>query len=104
MPIGVHPDAVACMKEIGVDISQHDSKMLTSELLERTDYLVTVCDSAKDKLPLLSRSIKHIHMGIENPDRRYDSESEKKANFARVREEIRLRLTGLLNQIKAREI
>ncbi len=104
MPIGIHPDAVACMKEIGVDISQHDSKMLSADLLGQTDYLVTVCDSARDKLPILSKGIKHIHMGIENPDRQYDSDSEKKANFARVREDIRLRITGLLNKIKAREI
>jgi len=104
MPIGVHPDAVACMNEAGIDISNNSSDFLGPDMLEDARYVVTLCSSARDRLPHLPPGTKHIHWDIENPDKIYPSEQARRYGFAAVRDEIETRVKNLLSSIENGEL
>src|SRR5215813_7790945 len=63
----VRPQAIAAMKEIGIDISAHRSKSLNEFLEEPFDYVITVCDHAAQRCPTFPGSAKRIHWSIEDP-------------------------------------
>lgn len=91
----VHPLALAIMAEIGIDISQQESKSL-AELLPRTfDYVVTVCGSAQEACPTLRGQIATYHWPLEDPAMVADSEEARK-KAREVRDLLRMRLTELL--------
>lgn len=98
-PIGVHPAAIASMSEIGVDISEQTSKMLDSTLIKWADYIITLCNSARDFCPVFPGNIKHIHWDIDNPDRLFLSEEDRRKEFARVRDEIKNRIEQFYDEI-----
>jgi protein-tyrosine-phosphatase len=52
-PTSVRPEAIAAMKEIGIDISSHRSKSVDEFLNDRFDYVITVCDNANESCPML---------------------------------------------------
>jgi len=104
MPIGVHPDAVASMNESGIDISESSSDFLDLSLINGTNYIITLCGAARDRLPYLPRGIKHIHWDIENPDKVYPSEQARRYGFAAIRDEIETRVKKLLEQIENGEL
>lgn len=59
-PKGLHPRSVEVMKEIGIDVSRQASKDLKQFLNQKFDYVITVCDRAKQQCPIFpgpSRSI-----------------------------------------------
>jgi len=65
-PMQVHPLAVAVMKEIGIDISSHRSKSIEEFRGTNFDYVVTVCDNAKEGCPFFPGKI-IIHQGFTDP-------------------------------------
>jgi arsenate reductase len=77
------------MAEIGIDISAHRSKSVDEFLDKTLDYVVTVCDHAKETCPFFPGGRKTIHKGFEDPSSAEGSEEEKLAVFRRVRDEIR---------------
>ncbi len=90
-PHGLDPRAVQVMREAGVDISGQTSKHV-DELDGEFDYVVTVCDDAREQCPLFPGPTKVVHVGFEDPPRlARDAESEKEAlaHYRRVRDEIR---------------
>jgi arsenate reductase len=96
-PKGLHPRSVEVMKEIGIDVSQQTSKGVMQFLNEKFDYVITVCDRAKQQCPIFPGA-EPIHWGFDDPaeappDKQLDT-------FRRVRNEIlqRLRLFLLANQ------
>lgn len=99
-PIGVHPMAVASMKEIGIDISEQYSTMLDPGLIRWADYVITLCNSARDNCPVIPRGIRHFHWDIENPDRVYLSDKDRRDGFATVRDELKRRIEELFVEIK----
>ncbi len=88
-PIGVHPMAIKTLAEIGIDISDQTSKMLDSNLIKWAEYIVTLCNSARDNCPVIPSNKKQLHWDIENPDRVYLSEKARDAEFAKTRDEIK---------------
>jgi len=86
----VHPLAVRVMRETGIDLSGARPRDVET-LLERSfDYVVTVCDNAKDMCPLFSGEVRHrMHIGFEDPAEAEGTEAEILALFRRVRDEIR---------------
>ena len=104
VPIGVHPMAIAIMKEAGIDISEQNSDFLTSEMTQWADYLVTLCGSACERIPPLPPHVKHFHWDIENPDRIYLSEKERHDEFTRIRDLIEKKVKELFVQIDKGEI
>jgi arsenate reductase len=103
-PIGVHPMAIAIMKEAGIDISEQSSDFLSPELSQWPDYLITLCGSACERIPPLPSRIKHIHWDIENPDQTYLSERTRHDGFARIRDQIRKNVEELLLKIDKGEV
>jgi len=91
-PTRVRPEAVAVMHEAGIDISGHRSKSVDEFLGQDFDYVITVCDNAKESCPVFSAKTRHIHWSIEDPAAAQGSEEERLAAFRRVRDELRERL------------
>lgn len=91
-PHGLNPLAVKAMQEAGVDISEQISKHVDSLTGEQFDYVVTVCDSARESCPMFSNGAKLIHVGFDDPPRlAADAKSEEQAltHYRRVRDEIK---------------
>lgn len=89
---GLNPDAVRVMKEAGIDISNHRSKLLDEVLHVPFDYVVTVCDHASENCPVFPGEAKIVHRGFDDPPRlakSATSEEEALGHYRRVRDEIR---------------
>jgi arsenate reductase (thioredoxin) len=88
-PSRVRPEAIAAMKELGIDISGHRSKSVDEFTGQQFDYVLTVCDNAKESCPLFPGQTVTIHHNFEDPAALQGSEAERLATFRRIRDEIR---------------
>ena len=89
---GMNARAVAVMEEVGVDMSGHRSKVVDELPDSAFDYVVTVCDNAREKCPIFPARVKLIHRSFDDPPRLAEgarSEEEALAHYRRVRDEIR---------------
>lgn len=91
-PTRVRPEAISVMREVGIDISGHRSKSVDEFAGQEFDYVITVCDNAKESCPVLPVKTKRIHWSIEDPAAAQGSEEEILTAFRRVRDELRTRL------------
>ncbi len=87
-PRGVNPFAIEVLKEIGIDISHHRSKSIEEFKGEKFDYVVTVCDNAKENCPYFPGGEKYIHRGFMDPASIEGTYEEKLEAFRKVRDEI----------------
>jgi len=88
----VHPLAVQVMREKGIDLSANRPKKVDEFLAKPFDYVVTVCDGAKESCPLFTGNVKHrLHIGFDDPAAATGSGEEVLAEFRRVRDEIEAR-------------
>ncbi|HHJ52942.1 MAG TPA: arsenate reductase ArsC [Caldithrix abyssi] len=86
----VHPKAVQVMAEEGIDISKGYPKLVDDFIDQAFDYVITVCDSAKETCPVFTGKVKHrLHIGFDDPAEATGSEEEVLAVFRRVRDEIK---------------
>ena len=85
----VRPEAIQAMKEIGIDISGHRSKVVDEFAGESFDYVITVCDNASVTCPIYPGHTNRIHHSFEDPAARPGTEEERLASFRRVRDQIR---------------
>jgi arsenate reductase len=86
----VNPYAVKAMKEIGIDISSGIPENVNNYLDQSFDYVVTVCDSAKETCPVFIGDVKHrLHIGFDDPADVLGSKEEVMPVYRRVRDEIR---------------
>lgn len=88
-PGTVRPEAIEVMKEIGIDISGHRSKSVEEFAGENFDYVLTVCDNARESCPIYTGHTNRIHHNFEDPAALSGTEAERLAIFRRVRDEIR---------------
>jgi arsenate reductase len=85
----VHPKAIAVMKEMGIDLSRANTKKIDQFLGESFDYVITVCDNAKETCPAFSGKVQHrLHIRFDDPTEATGTEEEILAVFRRVRDEI----------------
>jgi arsenate reductase (thioredoxin) len=89
---GQNPRAIAVMREAGVDISGQSSKVVTPEMLENLDLLVTVCGHADETCPALPVRCKKEHWPFDDPAKATGSEDQIMAEFRHVRDQIRARI------------
>ena len=94
-PKGLDPRAVRVMAEAGVDISAQRSKPLREVMQIPFDYVVTVCDHAREQCPFFPGGAKMIHAGFEDPAAAQGTEEEVLALFRRVRDALRRFVEGL---------
>ncbi len=85
----VRPEAIAVMGEIGIDISGHRSKSVDEFVGQAFDYVITVCDNAKESCPIFPAATKRIHWSLDDPAAVQGSEEQRLAEFRRVREQLR---------------
>ena len=84
----VNPLAVKAMAEIGIDISKQYSKLASDFLDERFDYLITVCDNARDSCPVLPGDHKKIHWSLDDPSETIGSEDDMLNAFKITRDKL----------------
>ena len=88
-PSQVRPEAVAVMREVDIDISGQHSKSVDEFNGQQFDYVLTVCDNAKESCPIFPAKTVTIHHNFEDPAAFQGSEEERLALFRRVRDEMR---------------
>lgn len=88
-PSTVRPEAIAVMRELGIDISAHRSKHVDEFRGQRFDYVITVCDHARESCPVFLGATTRIHQSFEDPAAFDGSESERLVRFRQVRDELR---------------
>ncbi|MFN8496618.1 MAG: arsenate reductase ArsC [Anaerolineae bacterium] len=91
-PKGLNPLAVRAMAEKGIDISGARSKSASEFLGQPFDYVLTVCDNAKENCPVFPGPAQRIHWSFEDPAAAEGSEDARLAVFRRVRDEIDAKL------------
>ena len=91
-PRQVRPEAIAVMREIGINISNYRSKSVEEFAGQQFDYVLTVCDNVKESCPVFSGHTKRIHHSFSDPAGVQGSEEERLAAFRQIRDEIRLYL------------
>ena len=88
-PCRVSPYAIKVMADIGIDIGAHHAKSLKEFSDQEFDYVVTVCDNAKESCPYFPGGKKILHQSFEDPSALTGTEEEIMAGFRRIRDEIR---------------
>ena len=94
-PSSVRPEAISVMRELGIDISGHRSKNVDEFTGQPFDYVLTVCDNAKESCPIFPSESIHIHRSFDDPATSDGSGEERLALFRRVRDELRQYLRTL---------
>lgn len=88
-PQSLHPLAVQVMAEIDLDISGQRGKHLNEYLDTQFDYIITLCDRAKESCPDFPRDNETLHWHLDDPTEARGSDAEKLLVFRRVRDELR---------------
>lgn len=95
----VRPEAIAVLAELGIDISGHRSKTVEEFAGESFDWVLTVCDNARESCPVYPGHGRRVHRNFPDPAAVEGSEEERLASFRRVRDEIREYLREFAGQI-----
>lgn len=88
-PSFVRPETIAVMREVGIDISGHRSKSVGEFLGQPFDYVITVCDRARESCPVFPERAQRIHWSFEDPSAVEGNEEVRMEAFRRVRDQIR---------------
>jgi len=91
-PSKVRSEAIAVMRELGMDISGHRSKSVDEFTGQQFDYVLTVCDNARESCPVFPGKAMVMHQSFEDPAAVEGSEEARLAAFRRVRDGLRLYL------------
>ena len=95
----VNPYAIEVMKEIGIDISGHYPKNADQFTGMDFEYVITVCDNAREICPVFTGNVKHrMHKGFEDPFNAAGSDEEKMAVYRKVRDEIKSDFSDLFKE------
>jgi len=99
MAAGVHPRAIAVMKESGVDISGQKSKEIDENLVREMDMVITLCDNAAESCPYTPPEIKRLHWPVKDPVGTVGTEDEIMREFRRARDEIKEKIVSLIAEL-----
>ncbi|OJW77938.1 MAG: protein tyrosine phosphatase [Bacteroidetes bacterium 46-16] len=86
---GVNPRAIETMAEDGIDISKHTSNNMDEYRDVNFDFVITVCDNAKERCPFFPSMAKKFHRNFPDPAKAKGSEEEIKQQFRDVRQQIK---------------
>jgi arsenate reductase len=92
-PSKVRPEAIAVMRELGIDISGHWSKSVDDFIGQSFDYVLTVCDNARESCPVFPGNTVMIHQSFEDPAVIKGPDDVRLSAFRRIRNELRNYLT-----------
>ena len=95
-PTEVRPEAIAVMREIGIDISGHRSKSLDEFTGKTLDLVIIVCDNANEICPVFPGGVERLHWPFDDPAAVAGSEEQRKAAFRTIRDQIHARIRTFL--------
>jgi len=95
---GVNPKAIATMAEDGIDISNHTSNNVTEYSKIDFDFIITVCDHARERCPYFPTNAEKFHYNFPDPAKASGTEEEVKEQFAEVREMIKQYCKGFVEK------
>lgn len=96
-PTSVRAEAVAAMRELGIDITNQRSKSVEEFAGQSFDYVITVCDNAREQCPVFPSGTRRVHWSFDDPAAAGGDEAARLAVFRRVRDEIRARLADFVS-------
>lgn len=96
---GQNPRALAVMREVGIDISGQQSTIVSDDMLQMADVVVTVCGHADEQCPVLPPNVKKVHWPLTDPAKATGTEEEILADFRATRDEVETRVRGLLAEL-----
>ncbi|HEX8775644.1 MAG TPA: arsenate reductase ArsC [Pyrinomonadaceae bacterium] len=99
----VRPEAVEAMRELGIDITSHRAKSVDEFTNDEFDYVITVCDNARQHCPVFPGTARRIHWSFDDPAAAPGDEAARLAEFRRVRDQIRERLKAFISEDTARD-
>jgi arsenate reductase len=101
---GVRPEAIRVMAERGIDISGQHSKSLAPFLDQRVDWLITVCDQAREACPTLPGVANQLHWSVEDPSAVAGTDEERLAAFRAARDDLAGRIERFLADASADQL
>lgn len=93
---GLNHKAILVMKEVGVDITNQTSKILTADMITWASLVVTVCDAADERCPYLYQKVEKVHWPFPDPAKATGTEEEILDQFRTTRDAIREKVKFLL--------
>jgi len=97
---GVNPKAIAIMKEDGIDISGHTSNNITEYFEVDFDFVITVCDNAKERCPFFPTKALKFHYNFPDPAKATGTQEEVMDEFRSVRDMIKLYCNDFIKENK----
>ena len=98
---GLNPRAVQVMQEAGVDISKNTSDVIDPDILNRADYVITLCGHADEHCPVISnKNVTKWHWGFDDPAKATGTEDEIMNQFRSVRDSIKSRIEQFVKEGK----
>ena len=88
-PARINPLSIKVMDEVGIDISNQSSKSADEFIGQKFDYVITVCENAKQTCPVFPGEYKSIHWDLEDPAEASGSEEERLIIFRKIRDQIK---------------
>jgi len=98
-PSVVRPEAIAVMAERGIDISDQTSKHVDEFTGQSFDYVITVCDNARETCPIFPATTRRIHWSLPDPAAVSGSDDERLEAFRNVRAMLTVRFGELLREL-----
>jgi len=95
-PTGVRPEAIAVLREIGIDISCYHSKAVADVLAAEVDTVITLC--AEEECPLFLGNARRLHWGLPDPAAAQGSEEVRLDAFRKTRDELHRRIKDFLSE------
>ncbi|HEY5463053.1 MAG TPA: arsenate reductase ArsC [Hanamia sp.] len=86
---GVNPRTIETMKEDGIDISHHTSNNIDEYRNINFDFVITVCDNAKERCPFFPTTAKKFHQNFSDPAKATGTQDEIKEQFRQIRQQIK---------------
>jgi arsenate reductase len=96
---GVNPRAIAIMKEDDIDISHYTSNNVNEYADVKFDYVITVCDNAKENCPYFPATVKTLHHNFPDPAKAKGTDEEIMKSFRDVREMIKVYTRDFVSQL-----
>ena len=96
---GLNPNAIKAMDEVGIDIRNQTSDTIDTELLNRADYVVTLCGDANDKCPITPPHVTRWHWGFDDPSSFQGTHEEKLEKTRKVRDKIKVTLSEWVKNV-----
>lgn len=99
-PKGLNPIAIDVMLEKGIDISNQTSDGINKYINSKFDYVITVCDRAKESCPIFPNAKTNLHWGFTDPADAVGTSKEKITKFREVRNQIEEKIIQFLKDFK----